>query len=236
MSERPYVIAHMMSTVEGKTASGISGVDILGDFFDLYCKVEDKLEGKAWMLGRVTVEMFAKDVGTPLPASDKDIDNSDFIPTHEGKVYMFAVDTKGLLRWEKNTISMSNVSEPINLVVVVTNQTPKEYLAHLQENEISYIFGGEQEIKFEELLKKVKDKFGVEKLLLEGGGHLNGSVMAEHLVDEISMMICPIVANRSNTPSSFESSSDRELDITKYSLADVQKLEQDVVWLRYKKS
>ena len=59
--KRPYVICHMMSTIDGKITSG-TGVDILEDYFSLYTQTEDKLEFKNWLIGRVTMEMFAEGV------------------------------------------------------------------------------------------------------------------------------------------------------------------------------
>ena len=149
---------------------------------------------------------------------------------------MFGVDTKGLLRWSKNTIKLSNVSENVNLVMIVTKTTPKAYLDYLQEKAISYLVAGDNVINFNVLFKSMKENLGVEKLLLEGGGLLNGSVMAEDLIDEISLLVTPLIVNKSQAPSVFERKVEESLNITHYTLTDVQRLEKDSVWLRYKKS
>lgn len=44
---RPYTICHMMSTIDGKITSGV-GIDILEEYFEIYTKIEDRLEVKAW--------------------------------------------------------------------------------------------------------------------------------------------------------------------------------------------
>lgn len=233
-SIRPYVICHMMSTIDGKIAIG-TGVDILEDYFELYTKTEDKLKCKNWLIGRVTMEMFAESVNTPLPKLDQEISNNDFIVENKSQPYMFAVDTKGILRWKDNTITLSNVSEKLHLVVLVTNETPKEYLAYLKSKQISYIFGGDKEIDFTKTLEKISEKFKVQKLLLEGGGILNGSLMSNDLVDEISLLLTPRVLNKSNSPSVFEHETDG-VNTKDFSLFSFEKTEKDAVWLRYKRN
>lgn len=232
-SKRPYVICHMMSTIDGKIASG-TGVDILEDYFSLYTQTEDKLECKNWLIGRVTMEMFADSVDTPLPALNQEVNDKDYLVPNTSQPFMFAVDSKGKLRWKDNSIKLSNVTEKLHLVVIITKETSKEYIAYLQDKQISYIFGGDKEIDFTKTLEKISERFGVEKLLLEGGGILNGSLMVDNLVDEISLLVTPKVLNKSNAPSVFERQTD-EIVTKDYSLIEVTKTDKDCVWLRYKK-
>ena len=223
-----------MSTIEGKITSG-TGIDILDDYFSLYTKTEDQLETKAWMIGRVTMQMFADDPNIVLPKIKDEVSKEDFISTKQSDYYMFAVDTKGSLRWKSNTITLSNISEKLNLVVVVTSKTPREYLSYLKSKDISYVFGGDDEIDFNSLFIKIKKLFNLDKIVVEGGGILNGSVMAEDLIDEISLLITPIVLNKTDSPSVFERKNVEEIKTKKYKFQSVEKLENDCVWLRYTK-
>ena len=231
--QRPYIICHMMSTIDGKITSG-TNVGILEDYFSLYTQVEALLQPKAWMLGRVTMERFAEHSNVPLPPATTEISYEHWIKRGDSTHLLFAIDTKGVLRWKDNTISFSNVADKLHLTIVVTRETPKQYLRYLQAKGISYIVGGDSEIDFETILGVIKESFGVDKLLLEGGAILNGSLMAASLIDEISLLVIPKVANRSGAPSVFERDTP-QVDIKKYSLFDIQKMEQDAVWLRYKK-
>jgi len=230
----PYIICHMMTSLDGKIASG-DDTDMLGDYFDLYTLTEDKYQAKAWMCGRVTMQMFASSEPEQLPTQVFNVDDQSYFSNKVSDYYMFGVDTKGLLRWNKNAIKLSNVSEELNLVIIVTKTTPKSYLAYLKEKGISYIVSGEDEIDFELLFRTMKDKLGIEKLLLEGGGIINGSVLSAGFIDEISLLLTPIVANRSKAPALFERSVDDAINITKFSLIELEKLEKDCVILRYKR-
>lgn len=224
----------MMSTIEGKIASG-EEKEILNEYFDLYQNTEDIFQAKAWMVGRVTMEMFAESKNTQLSTINKNIDEADFFAPFSGEHFLFALDTKGILRWKENTIKFDNVKEKLHLVIVVTKKTSKDYLNYLQEKNISYLIAGDEEVNFIELLKKIKEKFKVDKLLLEGGGLINGSMMSEGLIDEISLLLCPIVINRTTAPSVFERKIQEEVTTKKYKLVEFKKIEKDTLWLRYRK-
>jgi riboflavin biosynthesis pyrimidine reductase len=79
---------------------------------------------------------------------------------------------------------------------------------------------------------KVKEIFKVERLLLEGGGSINGSIIAEDLIDEISLLLIPVVVNNIEAPELFY----KQLKLPKlynYKLDSFEKLDKDVMWMRY---
>ena len=66
--------------------------------------------------------------------------------------------------------------------------------------EIPYIFAGENEIDVELALFKLKNLFGIDKLLLEGGSIINGSFQRADAVDELSLVVAPVVADNDSKP------------------------------------
>ncbi len=61
------------------------------------------------------------------------------------------------------------------------------------------------EVQFGTILTKLNLNFDISTLLLEGGGKINGSFMTQGLVDEIHLLLLPMVLNRTNAPSLFDS-------------------------------
>ncbi|MBQ4095328.1 MAG: dihydrofolate reductase family protein [Oscillospiraceae bacterium] len=47
---------------------------------------------------------------------------------------------------------------------------------------------------------KLKEKFGCEVLLLEGGSIINGAFQRADVIDELSLVVAPIVAQKSDKP------------------------------------
>ena len=94
-----------------------------------------------------------------------------------------------------------------HIIEVLTEQVSDAYLAHLQKLGISYIFGGKEQLNFTVVVEKLKNLFSIDKLMLEGGGFLNGSFLNEGLIDELSLILVPIADGASNSVTLFETSS-----------------------------
>lgn len=223
-----------MQTLDGKIASGVDEVEVIMDYFDLYTSTEARLESNAWMFGRKTGQAFAADVNTPLSQKPKDFSEKDYVGPHEGDKFAVIIDVRGTLRWQKNYLNLSDQEHNFHLIIIVNANTPKAYLAYLQSLEISYVVAGENTTKLPEAMKKLKALFGIEKILLEGGGSFNGSMMAEGLVDEISLLLLPRVLNKKDAPSLFDSQASK-INTTDYHLIECVPLEKNVLWLKYKR-
>lgn len=83
------------------------------------------------------------------------------------------------------------------------------------------------------VLAKLRKKFGIRKLLLEGGGKINGSFLAADLIDELSVLIAPVADGSVGTPTLFDVDAG-EGPARKLRLISVETLKGDLVWLRYK--
>lgn len=71
--------------------------------------------------------------------------------------------------------------------------------------------------------------FGIERLLLEGGSILNGAFQRAGAVDELSLVVDPVIAGKEGR-SLFTDSVMEE-----YTLAEICRYE-DVLWLNYKRT
>jgi riboflavin biosynthesis pyrimidine reductase len=59
---------------------------------------------------------------------------------------------------------------------------------------------GRQEINFREAFGWLRGKWGVKRLLCEGGGGLNDALFRAGLVDELHLTICPKIFGGRNAP------------------------------------
>ena len=78
----------------------------------------------------------------------------------------------------------------------MTENVKDEYLAYLRSIGLSYIICGKDDIDLNLCLEKLRLKFGIKVLLLEGGSLINGSFMKAGVIDEISLVQCPITAEK----------------------------------------
>jgi len=139
------------------------------------------------------------------------------------------VDSKGMCR---NLLAW--VDEEIHGLILVANQTPPEYLADLQRRNYPYLVAGEERVNLPLALKKFSTQMGVTCICSAGGGKINGALLREGLVDEINILVCPVVIGGMGTPSLFDSPGLKPDDWpTKLKLISVKDFEEGHVWLRY---
>jgi riboflavin biosynthesis pyrimidine reductase len=200
----------MLTSLDGKIIGDYLEEERTQYFIDQYEKIHERFGCKAWMCGRITMEENFT-FGHKLDLTHENMPNiprTDFIATTDAKSYAIAVDPSGKLGWTKNYISewSENRTED-HIVEVLTEQVSDAYLAHLKKLGISYIFGGKERLDFTVVVKKLKNIFSVDQLILEGGGVLNGSFLDEGLIDELSVVLVPIADCSSNSLTIFETSS-----------------------------
>ena len=98
------------------------------------------------------------------------------------------------------------------------------------------MFAGKEHLNCPLLLLKLKTRFGIGRLMASGGGYMNGSLLQDNLIDEVSIVMAPVADGNTTAVSIFErSDSLPQHDPVAFSLLEAKKLEGDGLWLRYKR-
>ena len=222
---RPYIICHMLSSVDGKI-DGASLRDVTPN--GEYEKTGAKLKGDAWICGRTTMQQHFAEKRPFVSASNKPAGPQLVFVARPAKSYAICVDTLGKLRWRSGDLDGDH------LICVVSQKAPADYVAMLREKEISYIVSGKSSVHLASAVKQLRKHFGVCTLLLEGGGHLNGGFLQAGLVDEVSVLIVPGIDGRHDIPAVFDGLSPSAKTAVPLKLKSVERRAQDTLWLRYR--
>ena len=221
---RPYIICHMLSSVDGKIDGAALGA-VTGD--GEYEATGAKLNGDAWICGRTTMQQhFAEDEpfvsGSNTPAGLRPV----FV-ARRAKSYAISVDTLGKLRWPDGDLGGDH------LICVVSEQVPEDYLAMLREKGISYVVVGKSSVDLAEAVNQLGEHFGIRTLLLEGGGHINGAFLQADLVDEVSLLLVPGIDGRHDIPAVFDGVNPARNTAVPLKLKSVEQRANDTLWIRY---
>jgi len=76
-------------------------------------------------------------------------------------------------------------------IVAVTSRAPKNRIESLERRGVRVFVCGEGRLVSVKILLQILRKLGIRKILLEGGGALNWSMLSSGLVDEVSVAITP---------------------------------------------
>lgn len=177
----------MCTTIDGKILADrwrkLPGGKAAGDLFE---STAATFGIGAWMVGTTTMKEFAGRA-MKLPAAARPVPAGDFIANAKAKSLAIGTDSKGVLRFQKSEVDGDHI------VLLITDQAGPAYRAHLRNAGVSYLVCGSKDIGLPRALAKLHQHFGLRKLMLQGGGGINGSMLRAGLVDEISQVIVPIV-------------------------------------------
>lgn len=227
---QPYVICHMMSSLDGHALT--DGWDrpfkkAAGERYETLAKTFDF---DAWVCGRVTMQEIAHDEGYPKGLAKGPIPRTNHFADRNAKAYAISIDPQGKVGWKTNQALESHVVE------VLTESVSDDYLAYLQSINLSYVFAGEREIDLKRVLSILGEELGCRRVIVEGGPHVSGSFLNAGLVDEVSVLILPLVDGRGEHPASFEVSPTAWKQPAYLKLTAAEAQEDGSVWLRYTKA
>lgn len=118
------------------------------------------------------------------------------------------------------------------ILVLVSASTPAEYLAYLERRGVPHLTAGTTRVDLAEALSALEQVHGITAIRTDGGGRLNGALLAAGLVDEIAVILKPTISGQPTGRSLSELP--RVLpDGVGLELAEVETLADGALWLRY---
>lgn len=136
--KKPYIICHMMMSVDGRIDCGMT-VKIAGS--NEYYETLNALDVPTNLSGRVTAQLELADPGVFTAKNPTEIVGKEgFSKKRSANGYQVVADTNGTLLWHNDR----NGDSP--LIVIMSTEITKEYLAYLDSLHISWIVCGEKHI------------------------------------------------------------------------------------------
>lgn len=228
---RPTVICHMVTSIDGK----VTGDFLFGEkgtkVSESYYEINRRLKGDAFACGRVTMEESFTKGFAPMVKEfiDDDKSHQDYVAMKHD-YYAVSFDRLGKVGWTDSMIHDEDDGyDNCHIIEVLTDNAPSEMLAYYKSIGVSYIFAGKDDIDIKIALNKLYKLFGIKKLMLEGGSIINGAFQRAGVVDELSLVVAPIIAGKDSKPLFMDSVT------SEFKLISAETLSDGAVWLRYTK-
>lgn len=173
-TEKPYIILSSAMTIDGKIASKTGDPEL-----------SDEVDWKEVHKLRTQVDAIMVGKGTILKDNPKlHIKFYD----HTG-YYRIVVDSNLAIPIESNVISFQPEIYPT--IICTTENVSLNEIKKYEEKKVKVIKAGTRErVDLKKLMPLLKD-YGINSILLEGGGNLNWSFIEKDLIDEIRLTIAP---------------------------------------------
>ena len=231
---RPYVICHMLTSIDGKVTGDFLFSKSCAIATEEYYAINREYHADAYACGRVTMEeSFTKGLAPDLSKcviDDGEHCVDDFVSDDAAGFFAVAFDPHARLGWTGSRIVDEDVGYGnAHIIEVLCENIDFRYTEYLKKLNISYIFAGKECIDVPLALEKLYGLFGIKTLLLEGGSIINGAFAAAGVIDEISLVSVPTVAGEDSKPLFMKSV------ITDYSMERTERLESGALRLVYKR-
>lgn len=233
---RPYIICHMVTSIDGKVTGDFLATPECAEATEIYYQINRETKADGFICGRITMEGsftggWYPDLSQYKPVHhDMDL-KMDYIVDDLSGFYAIAFDTNGKLGWKSNKI-IDPDGDPgydgAQIIEVLSDNVDERYLGYLEAMEIPYIFAGKDAIDVEMALFKLKSIIGCGTLLLEGGSIINGAFERADAIDELNLVVAPVVAGKDSKPLFSDS------DMMSFALAKSEDISGNLV-LKYKR-
>lgn len=230
--ERPYVICHILSSLDGKINGPFMGTESVRALGAEYGAFQTKMNADAWLYGTTTTKEFTNFCRPVLEKSGK-VPDGDFIAESQAELYYISVDVDGEIGWESGTFSNKGRT-PAHVIEVLTDSTPEAYRAYLRKRGVSYILAGKKTLDCKMTMKKLYELFQIEKVLVCGGGIVNWSFLRAGMIDELSLFLAPVTDGSGGSGSLFtQIPALTEGEPVEFTLKDMEKTGEGGLHLTY---
>ena len=222
---RPYIISHMMMSVDGRIdcpmVAQISGEE--------YYTALDSFGTSSKLSGRVTAALECSAVAEETSGTTGHGTNAESVnKAVDSKEYTIVVDTHGRLQMA------CSEADGHPLLVVMSEQVPEEHLAMLRQNNVSWIATGKERIDLHRAVDIMAEQFGIKRLIIVGGGNINGGFLEAGLIDEVSVMMAPGIDGRRGMTAVFDGCTWQGDTPYKLRLKSVEQVAgTETIWARY---
>ncbi len=212
---RPKIILHNAVSADGRTTGlapnlGLS-YKIAGDW-----DADVTLAGSDTILAALRQSPDVSSIPTPDPCSN-------------GRLAV--IDSRGRV---KDWRSVKAWPFWQTFVSISARSTPRQHLEYLRYQRVDDLTAGDHRVDLSLALHELAQRYGARTIRVESGGTLNGALLRQNLVDEVSLLLHSVLVGGMSPHTIYrtvELAPDAPVEMK---LHDCQMLDGDYAWLRYR--
>ena len=223
---RPYIICHMVASIDGRIdcpmVAQISGEE--------YYTTLESFGSSSKLSGRVTAALECTAVKEEISGyAGARLGKESVHKAVESGEYSVIVDTHGRLQMAFGE------ADGHPLLVVMSENVPESHLEMLRKNNVSWIATGKERIDLHRATDILSEQFDVKRLIIVGGGNINGGFLEAGLIDEVSLLLASGIDGRKGQTALFDGCTWKSEAPYHLKLQSVERIAgTETVWIRYR--
>lgn len=134
------------------------------------------------------IELFM-DINEPETEADR---HRPEVRPDDPRPIFILVDSRGIL---KDLLHFyRNMEHTKDVVVLVSEATPEDYLDYLRTRGYPFIRCGSERVDLQGALQELGERFGITRVVSDSGPDLNDVLIREGIADTISLIVYPVIA------------------------------------------
>jgi len=190
----------------------------------LHYKIAGEYKPDAHLIGSETIikgnEMFGEGIPDEAPSDFEKPDRDKSLPL------WVIVDSGGKLKGMLHTCRRFEYCRDV--IILVSETTPSDYLEHLKERCYTYIITGKEKVDLKLAIDRLGKNFEIRRILTDTGRVLGNLLPNLGLVNEISLLIHPLIVGESCYPMFSEIKGNISLKLKKS-----EQFENGCIWAVY---
>jgi 2,5-diamino-6-(ribosylamino)-4(3H)-pyrimidinone 5'-phosphate reductase len=177
----------------------------------LHYQIAGSFKPNAHLIGSETIKTGVKLYEECIPPEEE----KDFKKPQRDKSlpYWVVPDTNGKLKGLLHTCRRFELCRDV--IILLSETTTKEYIAHLKERNYTYHIVGKTQINLKNSLELLYSDYKVKKVLADTGRVLGNLLIKQGFVSSISLLIHPVIVGKESTNMFANLSSRVNLRLTK---------------------
>ncbi len=183
----PKIITHNAVSLDG-SISGFS-IDL-----EKYYAVAGSLKPDAMLVGSSTAKSGIEMYSDGIP----DESTADFVKPRitpdDIRPYWVIPDHDGLLQGRLHIFRRFEYCKDV--IILLSEKSPESYVKYLMERNYDVIIAGHEDVDLKHSLEILAKKYDCKTVVTDSGGNLNKALLEAGLVDEISLIINPVLVDQ----------------------------------------
>ncbi len=158
----------------------------------LHYELAGKIRADAHLVGSETAKTGIESFTDEIPQEEQSDFDKPAAKQNDPRPYWVIPDSKGKLKGLLHVYRRSCYCKDI--IIITTTTAPIDYLQYLKERNYDTLIAGDDQINYKTALEMLNSKYRIRTVLVDSGGVLDGILINQGLINEISILISPVIA------------------------------------------